>query len=273
MLNEKTLAELYPRAKRDHLRGFAARCGELFEGYRIAESEVRLHYFLAQLGHESAGLTVVTENLNYRAERIVKVWPRRFAGIEAARPCAGNPRRLANTVYGGRMGNGPPASDDGWRYRGRGYIQITGRATYAAIGRLAQLDLLDQPDLAAQPGLALLTACAFWRSKGLNTICDGRDFTRLTRRINGGTNGLRDRRAWLDKVRRVLAGRPADRAGLDTATIIDLQRALQDKGYAGVGAADGIIGPRTMAAVMAFRSDSGLPEGGIDGDLTTALGV
>jgi putative chitinase len=273
MLNETTLGDLFPRADGDHLHAFAGRSSDLFERYGIAASPIRLHFFLAQVGHESGGLTVFTENLNYRAERIAKVWPRRFAGIEAARPCAGNPRRLANTVYGGRMGNGPPETGDGWRYRGRGYIQITGRRTYAAIGRLSGLGLVDEPDLAARPGHALLTACAFWQWRDLNALCDGRDFTGLTRRINGGTNGLRDRKAWLDKVRRLLGQAPADRVALDSARIIALQRALQDKGYAEVGAADGIVGHRTMAAVIAFRSDRGMPEGGIDEALTEVLGI
>ena len=165
LVNENTLGELYLRADEDRIQVFTAQNGGLFDRHGISASPIRLHFFLAQLGHESGGLTVVSENLNYRAERLVKVWPSRFASIDDALHCAGNPEKLANTVYSGRMGNGPPASGDGWRYRGRGYIQITGHDAYDNVGRLAGLGLVDEPDLAAQPANALLTACAFWERK------------------------------------------------------------------------------------------------------------
>ncbi|MFO1068169.1 MAG: glycoside hydrolase family 19 protein [Geminicoccaceae bacterium] len=164
----------------------------------------RLEFFLAQIGHETAGLRVVEENLSYSAERLTAVWPRRFPDVRSALPFARAPERLAERVYGGRMGNDAEGSGDGWRYRGRGYLQLTGRDAYRAVGDLAGLDLEGDPGLAAAPGTALRVACACWRWKGLDPFCDADDFTGLSRRINGGTNGLADRRAWLARVRRTL---------------------------------------------------------------------
>ena len=126
MLTQATIRDLYPRAEDAHLLAFANRAEELFDRFRISANSLRLHFFLAQIGHESGGLTIMAENLNYRAERLVAVWPKRFPTVDSARPFAGNPQGLANKVYAKRMGNGPESSGDGWRYRGRGYIQTHG---------------------------------------------------------------------------------------------------------------------------------------------------
>ncbi len=265
------LHALYPQAPAAHLAALAGASIRL--EYHGIVGAPRLHLFLAQIGHDSGGLTITEENLSYSAARLCAVWPRRFPSESAAAPYARNPEALANKVYGGRMGNGPPESGDGWRYRGRVYIQITGRDGYLQCSRRAGLDLEDAPDLAAAPDQALAVACAFWDWKGLNALCDSGDIVKVTRRINGGTNGLADRRAWLDKVRRVLLDPPRPRRDLDVAGIIALQRALQKAGYPECGAADGVIGPRTAAAIARFRAEKDLGDGGIDDALLTALGL
>jgi len=272
MLSETQIRALFPRAPEPHVQAFERRNGELFQRFGIDDSATRLHFFLAQIGHESGGLTITEESLNYRAERLCQVWPGRFPDIESARPFAGNPERLANNVYANRMGNGGPKSGDGWRYRGRGYIQITGRDGYERVGEAAALDLPDNSDLAFAPEHGLLVSCAFWRWKGLNALCDSGDFVRVTRRINGGTTGLADRRAWLDKVRRIL-GAPPPVAQPAPQMVIAVQRGLQARGYREVGAADGVVGPRTLAAITRFHQEKGLPEGVIDDALLAALGV
>lgn len=274
MLTEALLSELFPRAPDAHRTAFAALNANLFQRYGIDAGRFRLQFFLAQVGHESGGLTLLTENLNYRAERLVQVWPKRFPNLAAARPYAGNPEALANKVYGGRMGNGPESTGDGWRYHGRGYIQLTGRDAYQAVGRIANLDLPGHPDIAIEPRHALEVVCAFWQWKGLNAVCDTGDFVTLTRRINGGTVGLTDRKAWLDKVRRVLS-RPAATRGEppSAARVIAIQRALQTKGIREVGAADGSAGPRTLAAIERYRHEHGLADGQIDATLERSLGI
>lgn len=159
----------------------------------------RAAHFLAQIGHESAGLTRLEENLNYSAKRLLEVWPSRFTDATAA-ACARNPERIANRVYAGRMGNGDEASGDGWRYRGRSPIQLTGRSNYAAMAELTGLSLVEHPELALSIEPAAIIAATWWQSNGLNRLADAGDVLAVSRRVNLGTtrtnripNGLQDR--------------------------------------------------------------------------------
>lgn len=152
----------------------------------------RLRHFLGQVHHESMGLTRLEEALSYSADRLCEVWPLRFPTVAAATPFARNPRALANKVYGGRMGNVGP--DDGWRYRGRGLLMTTGRKNYAEAGERIGLDLIAYPELLAEARAAALAAGAFWSANGCNALADRDELELLTRRINGGLNGLADRR-------------------------------------------------------------------------------
>jgi putative chitinase len=161
----------------------------------------RICHWLAQLAHESGGLVRRLENLNYSADRLRQVWPSRFPDDDTAIRYARQPERLANFVYGGRMGNRLPG--DGWRYRGRGLVQLTGRDAYVHVGRLAGLPLEADPDLLLTDFGAAEAAGAFWTWKALNPLADRDDLKGITRAVNGGLNGLADRTAWLAKARRV----------------------------------------------------------------------
>ena len=156
-------------------------------------SRSRAH-FVAQVLHESGGLRWLEENLSYSAERLTAVWPKRFPNADRARPYARNPEKLANYVYAGRMGNSEPG--DGWRYRGRGLIQITGRSNYELAQELTGLQVLDDPDLLCEPGPALLSALAWWGE----SVPDAESLSvaQVTRRVNGGANGLADRQRLFD---------------------------------------------------------------------------
>jgi putative chitinase len=198
MLSVELLRRLYPNAPEETLAHLASQSGTVLPEFGISAGRNRIHFFLAQIGHESGGLRVREENLNYSAERMTKVWPSRFPTVSSARPFERNPEALANKVYGGRLGNDGPG--DGFKYRGRGFIQITGKDGYRQVSRFAGLDLVGNPDLAADPVHALRAACAVWRWKELNPICDRGDFVAVTKRINGGTVGLQDRREWLRRV-------------------------------------------------------------------------
>lgn len=145
--------------------------------------------FLGQILHESDGLTVFAENLNYSAERLCQVWPARFPTLASAQPFARNPEALANKVYGGRMGNTEPG--DGWRYRGRTPIQLTGRDNYAYVGDLMGLDLVGSPELLDSYDLALQAAIHWWEDRIPDEMIG--DPERVTRRVNGGLVGLADR--------------------------------------------------------------------------------
>lgn len=152
--------------------------------------------FIAQIAHESAGLRRIEENLSYSAGRLLEVFPSYFTP-DTARDCARQPEQIANTVYANRLGNGPARTGDGYRYRGRGLIQITGRNNYRWIGGLLGIPLEDQPALLIQLDYAAASAAAYWHGRGLNALADDSDIVGITRRINGGRNGLDDRiRRW-----------------------------------------------------------------------------
>lgn len=173
-------------------------------------SPVRTCAFLAQIGHESAGLTVFVENLNYDAVGLARTWSafRNPNGTpnERAFLLSRKPQQIASFIYAGKNGNGNEASNDGWTYRGRGAIQITGRSNYRAAAAACGLPLIDQPDLAAQPDGATLTAAWYWGTHGCNELADGGRFTQITQVINGGQNGADDRRARWTKAKEVLCG-------------------------------------------------------------------
>lgn len=179
--------------------------------------------FMAQLTHES-GLIPQEENLRYSAKRICQVWPSRFPTIEAAAPCAYNPQALGDRVYSGRMGNGP---GEGHLYRGRGLVQLTGKGNYQTYGAMTGFDLVKDPDLLLQYGVGSLVAGAFWYNLGLNALAEAGNVREVTRRINGGFNGLDDReRLYQRAVRVVPMGLMAVDAAPDLTTDLDADHAL-----------------------------------------------
>lgn len=157
--------------------------------------------FLGQILHESAGLERLSENLDYSARRLCEVWPGRFPTLEAARPYARNPEALANRVYGGRMGNNQPG--DGWIFRGRGPIQLTGRDNYAFVGDLMGQDLVSLPELMEQPRYALEATIHWWEDRIPDSMLG--DPERVTKRVNGGLIGLADRVHLAELAREALA--------------------------------------------------------------------
>lgn len=163
--------------------------------------------FLAQCAHESLDFRRVEESLYYSSpERILAVFKRlRHLGIEGAAKLAKNPQALANRAYAGINGNGDELSGDGWRFRGRGIIQLTGKANYASAGTAIGHDLITNPNDAATPRVGSRVAAWFWQTRGCNELADVGDFETITRRINGGLVGLIDRKAKLQKAKAILA--------------------------------------------------------------------
>ena len=155
----------------------------------------RVAGFVAQCQHESLDFTILQENLNYGAKGLRGLFGKYFPNDELARQYERKPEMIANKIYGGRMGNGPEASGDGWKYRGRGIIQITGKNNYAQCSKdLFQDDtLVRDPDLLREPEWAVLSGCWFWHKNQLNQWCDQGDMNTLTKKINGGFIGLEDR--------------------------------------------------------------------------------
>ncbi|PYY72184.1 glycoside hydrolase family 19 [Pseudomonas jessenii] len=167
------------------------------------EGRLRVAAFLAQVGHESGQLRTLVENLNYSAEGLIRTWPKRF-NLLTATSVARKPEQIANIVYASRLGNGPAATGDGWRYRGRGLIQVTGWVNYQACGSALSLDLLTKPELLEQPIYAALSAAWFWSSNGLSELADAERFEAITRKVNGGLNGQADRLAIYKRALEVL---------------------------------------------------------------------
>lgn len=159
---------------------------------------LRLAHFLAQIEHES-GLKPIEENLRYSASRLMVVFPKYFPTIELAKAYEYKPKEIASRVYGGRMGNGCEQSSDGWKYRGRGFIQLTGKNNYTALSKDTNIDYVTNPDLLLTEADAMISAIWFWNKNRLNKYADKDDIRTITKRINGGYNGLADRERLLKK--------------------------------------------------------------------------
>ena len=165
---------------------------ETFERFGISTPRQQAA-FIGQCGHECGNFKVLEENLNYRAATLMKLWPKRFPTQEIANEYERKPQRIANKVYSSRMGNRDEASGDGWRFRGRGAIQLTGSDGYFHAGKALGVDFWANPDLVATPKYAALTAGWFWSTHKCNELAESANWVGLTKRINGGTIGLDDR--------------------------------------------------------------------------------
>jgi len=281
VMHAQLLRQLFPSAEQAHIDSFARQAPTVLAEFGILQAPNRLHYFLAQIAHESGGLRAREENMNYTAVRINQVWPTRFPTVASAAPFAHNPQALANKVYGGRMGNDQPG--DGFKYRGRGYIQITGKDGYRQVGSRVGLDLVGNPHLAMDPEHCLRIACGFWAWKNINPKCDDGDFVGVTKRINGGTVGLADRREWLKRVRQAVAwplpgtdpdpdpvpGAPPFPGSLKEGDAGENVRTMQARlnlhlkgaGMPQLPLGPGIFGPKTRTAVLFFKNARNLGPG------------
>lgn len=200
-LAESHLAAFLPGLTLERVTVWCAALNGAAASFEIHSRE-RWAAFLAQIAHESAGLTQLEERLSYSAERLCAVWPRRFPTLESARPYARNPEALANRVYANRMGNGAEATGDGWRFRGRGLIQLTGRSNYQACARGIGLAVDARPDWLLEPLAAALSAAWYWSTRGCNELADvsvenPEAFRKICQIVNGGLVGIEDRtRLW-----------------------------------------------------------------------------
>jgi len=169
----------------------------LFERYGITTKD-RIAHFLSQLDHES-GLKPIAENLNYSAVGLTTIFKKYFPTLASTNGYVRSPEKIANRVYANRMGNGNEASGDGWKYRGRGFIQITGKNNYSALSKFTGVDYVKNPDLLLNEADAMISALWYWSTIKGNELADKGDIREITRRINGGFNGLSDRITKLKK--------------------------------------------------------------------------
>jgi len=181
----------------------------IFDHFGISKTPLRLAHFMAQVLHECGGLTIQFENLNYSSARLSKVWPKRFLPVGSLHPddYAHNPQKLANEVYGHRMGNASP--NDGFMYRGRGLLQLTGKDSYQDVTNILRKSFPESPDFVAEPDQVISAewcihvAAAMWDNKGCNRKADSDSLNAVTKAINGGLIGLADRKDWLKKTKAV----------------------------------------------------------------------
>lgn len=177
---------------------------ETLPKYGIADSKERLAHFFSQILHESGCMRFDTESLNYSSKSLRKVFGKYFKTQAQADAYARHPENIANKVYANRMGNGSESSGDGWKYRGRGLIQLTGKNNYRAFAKwVGDEEVVDDPDLVASE-YAVHSAVFYWDKNHLNKVADQDDVTKMTRRINGGVNGLAHRRELLNKANSLL---------------------------------------------------------------------
>ena len=199
MITAEQLAKLHIDAK------FLDPLNETFDRFAINTS-TKQAAFIGQLGHESANFTRFEEGLSYSADRLMKIWPKRFPTLESAQPYARNGKALANKVYANRMGNRDEASGDGGRFFGRGAIQLTGYSNYFHCGKALGVDFVMEPQLVATPKYAILSAGWFWSTHNCNNLAEAADWVALTKKINGGTIGLDDRIKHTNEALAVLQG-------------------------------------------------------------------
>lgn len=209
------LKQIFPNSTEENREKYAKPLSMAMMRYNISTPN-RIRAFLAQIGHESEQLSAVVENLNYSAKALRSVFGKYFKTDAEAEQYARKPEAIANVVYANRMGNGDTASGEGWKFRGRGLIQLTGKNNYdKATNEMYALpmgvDFVDEPDLLATPEYATQSAAWFWETNGLNALADqlgGADdtevFKAITKRINGGYNGLDDRLAMYERAKTVI---------------------------------------------------------------------
>jgi putative chitinase len=165
---------------------------------------LRLAHFLAQAATETGAFKSIEENLNYSAKNLMDVWPNRFPNLAATAGLVMNPKALALKVYSNRLGNGAPASGDGWIYRGRGLIQLTGRSNYTAREAETGIPLVAHPEFASDPKISVQIASLYWTSRNINPFADADDLTKVRKAVNGGKIGLDDAAKHLKRAKKIL---------------------------------------------------------------------
>ena len=284
-LTVDTLKAFAPKARPDYAAVLGTEGNAVLSRYGINESPLRFCHFMAQVGHECGGFTITTESLKYTAERMVEMFgPGRHSAkltLAEARTLVGKEEAFAERIYG--LGNptmarslGNTAPGDGYKYRGRGFIQLTGRSEYREVGRMIGIDLEAQPEKAAEPLPALMSAAALWDDRDLNAYADRNDIVLITKKINGGRNGLDDRQSRLTTAKRIWAARLESMGGglesVSGSAILELgslgpdvarlKQQLRQAGYGGFTANEDFDRPTHLAAVR-FKLDHGLPGDGV----------
>jgi len=200
-ITKEQFKKLAPRCKDTFAAAMEKHLPAILEKYQINTS-LRFSHFIAQAGHECGGFTIFEENLNYKAESLSKVFPKYFKDVDP-NAYARQPEKIANRVYGSRMGNGNEASGEGYKFRGRGAIQLTGKNNYAAFAKDNNITIDETIEYLKTEQGAIESAAWFWGKNGINALADKDDVVAVTKRINGGTIGLEDRKKHLVEAKEI----------------------------------------------------------------------
>lgn len=204
ILSKSQLKAIMPSASDENIDKYIEPLNKDLQAYGI-NTKLRIAHFIAQIAHESGSFKFSVENLNYSAKALRGVFGKYFPTDELAEQYARQPEKIASRVYASRMGNGDEASGEGWKFRGRGLIQLTGKDNYTQLGASIGQDLVSNPDsLSQNADTAVKAACWFWDGRKLNGYADQDDIKSITKRINGGYNGLEDREKYLNNAKSVL---------------------------------------------------------------------
>lgn len=266
IVNDVKIAHFSPRARLELVKAITA-------NWNVAVSNglvqaLRIQHFMSQIATETGGLVRIEENLSYSSDRLKAVWPSRFQDNSIAMAYAHNPQGLAEYVYGGRLGNDAPG--DGYRYRGSGYIQLTGKANFKT--KTADLGLIPDavqfPDQIRKPVPGFLAALKYWNSIDANEIADKDDVVSLRLKINGGRQGLSDARIWLARARRCFRPgeiSPEEAEEVDVAELSAVKEGLQDLGLLSVGPDEADSASQTVEALQRLREELALPQKNLTG--------
>lgn len=197
MLLTDQMKNIIPNVNWDIAKSYLPFVETVLPQYGI-DTTLRKVHFMAQVAHESGGLKFSEENLNYSAKALRLIFRKYFPSQELAEAYHRQPEKIANRVYANRMGNGDEQSGDGWKYRGRGLIQLTGKDNYARFSKDNDIDVVTNPLLLLEPEWALKSACWYWKKRKINRFADEDDLFMVTRKVNGGKHGIKNRQQYLD---------------------------------------------------------------------------
>lgn len=269
----RNISAFSPRARSSIVQAILS-ARTLFEKNKVS-SQIRLQHFFTQIATETGGLVRLDENLNYTAEGLLKYFKKRVTPEEAT-ALAGKPIQIANHVYANRLGNGSESSGDGWKYRGSGYMQLTGRSNFKMRGQELHLPFEEDPEIVREPATGLQAAMSYWTNKKINNAADRDALEQVRYLVNGGKNGMDHALIWRARARRTLTaspptGAPSALGDLDRDELLGISMVLTARGFLPPAAASMSVGEITDG-LKQFQEGAGLPTSGLlDEDTLYAL--